>query len=130
MLFFTVIVAVSILRMNTSHRLKVWVLGFLTVKRALLLITLPSNHFILFWRRKRSIWNTILLSMKLKSVSLIIFMDFITVIVFTRLLTFCRRFNLKYLYFTLNSFRFFVSNLLTWVHSEGRHHSPNTTYHE
>ena len=42
-------------------------------------------------------------------------MGFIIVIVFTRLLIFCHPFNLKILYFTLNSFRLFVSRLLTMV---------------
>lgn len=46
---------------------------------------------------------------------LIILMGFITVIVFTRLLTICLPSNLKNLYFTLNSFRLFVSRLLTMV---------------
>ena len=42
-------------------------------------------------------------------------MAFIIVIVFTWLLIFCHPFNLKILYFTLNSFRLFVSRLLTMV---------------
>ena len=42
-------------------------------------------------------------------------MAFIIVIVFTWLLISCHPFNLKILYFTLNSFRLFVSSLLTMV---------------
>ena len=45
-------------------------------------------------------------------------MAFIIVIVFTRLLIFCHPFNLKILYFTLFSFRLFVSSLLTMVHKD------------
>ena len=45
-------------------------------------------------------------------------MAFIIVIVFTWLLIFCHPFNLKILYFTLNSFRLFVSRLLTMVQNE------------
>ena len=56
--------------------------------------------------------------MRLISDSLIILMGFIIVIVFTRLLIFCHPFNLKILYFTLNSFRLFVSRLLTMVQNE------------
>lgn len=42
-------------------------------------------------------------------------MAFIILIAFTRLLIICRPFILKNLYFLLNSFRLFVSNLLTMV---------------
>ena len=45
-------------------------------------------------------------------------MAFIIVIVFTWLLISCHPFNLKILYFTLNSFRLFVSRLLTMVQNE------------
>ena len=113
MLFFTATVAVNILLLSILRLLRGWASDFLTVKRAVLLITLPWNPFILFWKRKKSTWNTILLSIKLISDSLIILMAFI--IVFTRLLIFCHPFNLKILYFTLNSFRLFVSSLLTMV---------------
>ena len=64
---------------------------------------------------KSSTQNTILLSMRLISDSLIILMGFIIVIAFTQLLIFCHPFNLKILYFTLISFRLFVSSLLTMV---------------
>lgn len=115
MLFFTATVAVNILLLSILRLLRGWASDFLTVKRAVLLITLPWNPFILFWKRKKSTWNTILLSIKLISDSLIILMGFIIIIVFTRLLIFCHPFNLKILYFTLNSFRLFVSSLLTMV---------------
>ena len=64
---------------------------------------------------KSSTQNTILLSMRLISDSLIILMGFIIVIAFTQLLISCHPFNLKILYFTLNFFRLFVSSLLTMV---------------
>ena len=115
MLFFTATVEASILLLSILRLLRGWASDFLTVKRAVLLITLPWNPFILFWKRKKSTWNTILLSIKLILDSLIILMAFIIVIVFTWLLISCHPFNLKILYFTLNSFRLFVSRLLTMV---------------
>ena len=115
MLFFTATVEASILLLSILRLLRGWASDFLTVKRAVLLITLPWNPFILFWKRKKSTWNTILLSIKLILDSLIILMAFIIVIVFTWLLIFCHPFNLKILYFTLISFRLFVSRLLTMV---------------
>ena len=44
-------------------------------------------------------------------------MGFIIVIAFTRLLISCHPFILKILYFRLNSFRLFMSSLLTMVHT-------------
>ena len=115
MLFFTATVEASILLLSILRLLRGWASDFLTVKRAVLLIPLPWNPFILFWKRKKSTSNTILLSMRLISDSLIILMAFIILIAFTRLLIICHPFILKNLYFNLFSFRLFVSRLLTMV---------------